>query len=522
MLIFRRINGRVVPLQVDTIQKDSKVGLIRELKSNKPSSVGKTNCPICDESVYFLRANGGCLWVEELGYPWEKHSCMSNMIKEKDKKNKYIPSGYVSIDKIKELYSKSAVLGVICQINFYKTINGNNVALFLKTKSDKVKVVLVDGLNNNMDSWLDELCVITSQCIKQFRDGSLSIKCLDILSLADFEKQIMVQKYPQPRSDQVIGVGKRTNLNLDKSIGLCQSSNYYINAFRELQKNNYFKTLIKIKAANPLLKNVYVEVKRDLYETPMSEQIVEELKKVLLEYRDRCNLSCDQFSRRLYSIVVAEYLDYLTYNDNLSIDKLVSNVNEFLLKILVGNSVSNSAIGNLRNKIFNFIQEQPIDIEYIDYILAKFGIVDKDIADSRKPCIWQNEYDVNKDFDLKELLYLLKQEINFWECKKFQKRIGEKPSKRILKFFEIIDIFIKEQQQTLLNDLRLDNSCEVVLKITHLDFHGVEQKEKVEKLNLILRENMAMNVIQAMPLLGFADLVLKLNTLLPEDWKLTA
>lgn len=32
-----------------------------------------TNCPYCSQEVWFIRYNGGCVWVDELGWPWQKH-----------------------------------------------------------------------------------------------------------------------------------------------------------------------------------------------------------------------------------------------------------------------------------------------------------------------------------------------------------------------------------------------------------------------------------------------------------------
>lgn len=34
-------------------------------------------CPVCGDDVFFIRHNGGCVWVDELGWPWPKHPCMS-------------------------------------------------------------------------------------------------------------------------------------------------------------------------------------------------------------------------------------------------------------------------------------------------------------------------------------------------------------------------------------------------------------------------------------------------------------
>ena len=36
-----------------------------------------TNCPECDGEVYFIRHNGGSVWIDPpLGWPWYKHPCM--------------------------------------------------------------------------------------------------------------------------------------------------------------------------------------------------------------------------------------------------------------------------------------------------------------------------------------------------------------------------------------------------------------------------------------------------------------
>jgi hypothetical protein len=34
-----------------------------------------TTCPECGAEVFFIRHNGGSVWVDELGWPWPKHGC---------------------------------------------------------------------------------------------------------------------------------------------------------------------------------------------------------------------------------------------------------------------------------------------------------------------------------------------------------------------------------------------------------------------------------------------------------------
>ena len=38
----------------------------------------KTNCPKCRARIYFLRHNGGCVWLDELGHPWPEHGCFAD------------------------------------------------------------------------------------------------------------------------------------------------------------------------------------------------------------------------------------------------------------------------------------------------------------------------------------------------------------------------------------------------------------------------------------------------------------
>jgi hypothetical protein len=37
-----------------------------------------TICPECQSEVYFIRHNGGSVWVDELGWPWPKHDCFNH------------------------------------------------------------------------------------------------------------------------------------------------------------------------------------------------------------------------------------------------------------------------------------------------------------------------------------------------------------------------------------------------------------------------------------------------------------
>ena len=46
---------------------------------SKDSSCFQTSCPTCGRGVYFIRHNGGSVWIDPpMGPPWYKHPCMDN------------------------------------------------------------------------------------------------------------------------------------------------------------------------------------------------------------------------------------------------------------------------------------------------------------------------------------------------------------------------------------------------------------------------------------------------------------
>lgn len=47
----------------------------RGLVSQYHDFTHSTICPKCGVSCFFIRHNGGCVWVDELGPPWPRHAC---------------------------------------------------------------------------------------------------------------------------------------------------------------------------------------------------------------------------------------------------------------------------------------------------------------------------------------------------------------------------------------------------------------------------------------------------------------
>ncbi len=82
---FRHIEGRIVPIHPDggwhcgfQSNSSSHVSTIPRNYSgvwHDEDFTRPTICQECGESVFFIRHNGGSVWVNSLGTPWPKHPC---------------------------------------------------------------------------------------------------------------------------------------------------------------------------------------------------------------------------------------------------------------------------------------------------------------------------------------------------------------------------------------------------------------------------------------------------------------
>ena len=78
---FRYIDGRCVPLHIYGGgcggSARSEVYDYPGYRRSKESTCFLTSCPKCKDPVYFIRHNGGSVWIDPpLGPPWYKHPCM--------------------------------------------------------------------------------------------------------------------------------------------------------------------------------------------------------------------------------------------------------------------------------------------------------------------------------------------------------------------------------------------------------------------------------------------------------------
>ncbi len=79
---FRYVNGRCIPLHLYggcTGEGNSRINDCSGYNTSYESTCFSTNCPECGDEVFFIRYNGGSVWIDPpLGPPWYKHACFDN------------------------------------------------------------------------------------------------------------------------------------------------------------------------------------------------------------------------------------------------------------------------------------------------------------------------------------------------------------------------------------------------------------------------------------------------------------
>lgn len=76
---FRHKNGHIVPAgrRSVSIQPSGRLATPRV----DEDYWYPTKCPECGTRVFFLRHNGGCVWLDEVHPPWPKHACMYSNVR---------------------------------------------------------------------------------------------------------------------------------------------------------------------------------------------------------------------------------------------------------------------------------------------------------------------------------------------------------------------------------------------------------------------------------------------------------
>ncbi|AUO22873.1 hypothetical protein C0058_13120 [Pseudomonas sp. NC02] len=76
---FRYVNGRCTPIHIQGACISAGNSMVTDYSGytiSLESTCFCTHCPICRSEVYFIRHNGGSVWIDPpLGPPWFKHAC---------------------------------------------------------------------------------------------------------------------------------------------------------------------------------------------------------------------------------------------------------------------------------------------------------------------------------------------------------------------------------------------------------------------------------------------------------------
>ena len=130
-ITFRYVDGRCVPLHlsggcIDSGDRSTSTDYSGYSRSEE-SCFFLTNCPECGDKVFFIKFNGGSVWIDPpLGPPWYKHPCMdqgyippgrtrSSLLSDSPSKHKQIEEGLVLgvVKESKVSFSKQSTITCI-------------------------------------------------------------------------------------------------------------------------------------------------------------------------------------------------------------------------------------------------------------------------------------------------------------------------------------------------------------------------------------------------------------------------
>lgn len=170
---FRTIDGQVIPMGggCSCITIDLSLLTDRDYarydepeESCSSSSCHATKCPECDEEVYFIKHNGGSVWLDPpLGQPWQKHGCF-------DFDDERLKSNYQRASRARETLAamtKNAdkndrkILGVVVSVKFRMDQYDNvKTRIILKNNNNKNLELFILGDGRGL---LGEVCFYSSK-----------------------------------------------------------------------------------------------------------------------------------------------------------------------------------------------------------------------------------------------------------------------------------------------------------------------------------------------------------------------
>jgi len=178
---FRHIDGKDVPLHFSG-GCGWESGFTVRIATAEDSQCYPTTCPECGNSVFFIRHNGGSVWIDPpLGPPWGKHGCMHG------------EAGSL-INSSNFPYHSEAILGVARYVEIawdrscsvIDVITGDGNHLFLLVKNDPKNLVAGEDVAG-------ELLIVDAAHSKMRLLSTRAISWVVVASLNPVEKNPFAQ-----------------------------------------------------------------------------------------------------------------------------------------------------------------------------------------------------------------------------------------------------------------------------------------------------------------------------------------
>lgn len=152
---FRYIGGKCIPLHLNGGCLGYGTSIVTDYSGYKTCSESacfSTNCPKCSAKVYFIRHNGGSVWIDPpLGPPWFKHACFNDNSTLREKQ--CLADDYKN--EFQKLDTEGLMLGVV------KSTNVNSIKTHTKVIVESGEHESLSlGIKNNAGYLLGKLCII--------------------------------------------------------------------------------------------------------------------------------------------------------------------------------------------------------------------------------------------------------------------------------------------------------------------------------------------------------------------------
>lgn len=155
LIEFRYVNGQCIPLHLYGScigEGNSRVNDYSGYHTCVESTCFGTHCPKCGDDVFFIRHNGGTVWIDPpLGPPWYKHACFDDLGSPTARSN--LATIY-NANEVTPSQSQALIIGVV------KTTHVNHLKTFTEITIETGKSKIIElKVKNNAGFLLGKLCI---------------------------------------------------------------------------------------------------------------------------------------------------------------------------------------------------------------------------------------------------------------------------------------------------------------------------------------------------------------------------